>query len=78
MCGQHLGFRGVDPQSDRIGEAMDTVDHVLYGLVAVTKYGDIVGVRKVRQRTRSTELDTGNTRHGIPEYPVNREVEQCR
>ncbi len=57
---------------------MDPVDHSLYNFVTTTKYGDIVGVREARQRKRGTDLDTGHTRHGIPEYPVNREDEQCR
>ncbi len=57
---------------------MDPTDHFLCGLVAITKYGDIVGVREVRQHKRGTDLDIGHTHHGIPEYPVNREAEQCR
>ncbi len=57
---------------------MDPVDHFLYGFVTITKKGDIVGLHEVRQCKRGTDLDTGHTRHGIPEYPVNREIEKSR
>ncbi len=49
----------------------------MYGLEANPKYHNIVGVSQVRQRKLGTDLGTGHTRHSIPEYPVNREVEMC-
>ncbi len=51
---------------------MDSVDQFLY------VYGDAVGVCEARQRECGTDLGTRYTRDGIPEYPVDHDVEKGR
>ncbi len=77
MCGQLLGFYGVDPQSGHIVEVMNPITHLLYGFVAFAGHGHIVGVCKVCQRKRGSGFDTVDAHHGLPENAVDHEDERC-